>query len=92
MDHSSAQPSLPGDVITVITTITSIIRISLEKTLYRKTSVPTKVMAELDCMAQEDCKFKAIMENLMKLHLKIKVKKELGLYLNGGPSLSGAKA
>lgn len=92
MEHSRAQPSLPGDVITVIAIITSIIGISLEKGLYRKTSVPTKVKSELDRMAQEDCKFKAIVENLMKRHLKIKVKKELGLYLDGGPALSAARA
>lgn len=92
VDHSRAQPSLPVDVITVIATITSIIRISLEKGLYRKTSVPTKVKPELDRMAQEDCKLKAVVENLMKLHLKIKVKKRLGFYLVGGPALSGARA
>ena len=92
MDHSSAQPSLPGDVITVIATITSIIRISPGKALYRKTSVPTKVKSELDRMAQEDCQFKVIVESLMKFHLKTKVKKELDLYLNGGSSLSGARA
>lgn len=43
-------------------------------------------------MAQEDCKFKAIMENLVKVCLKIKVKKELGLYLSGARCLSGARA